>query len=283
MSVSSLSMYTFLFAILTLLPFFLRERRAARCVSQGNTLRQRRLDIRPWLLLGIVGLLPPSILMSWGIEHSSGSNAAILTLSIPILMLVTAVPLLGERFTFTRFGTLLLAIVGTVLVSFDDLAGGTFNRSTLIGNLVIFAACGGSAFYNIYSRRLLNRFTGLQVLVCGYAVAAVLCAGASLTLDTRHFYDVAGLPASAWIAVAALGILPWGIAMILFMWLLKRLDIGQVSVSIYLLSFFGVLLSAAMLDEQIRPAQLMGGLIVGTAALLAGSYERRQVRPPGGT
>jgi drug/metabolite transporter (DMT)-like permease len=274
MSVGALSFYTFVFAILILLPFLWKERRAASRGSRVST--SQPSDFKAWVLLAVIGILPPSVLMSWGIEHSSGSNAAILTLTIPILMLVIAVPLLGERLTWTRIGTLLLALVGTVFVSRDDLIGGKFTMSTLLGNLVILAACGGSAFYNIYSKHLLARNTELEVLVYGYVFAAVFCAGASLYLDPRPFYDVIGLPLSTWIAIGTLGGLTWGISMVLFMWLLKHVDLGQVSVSIYLLSFFGVLMSAVMLGEHVRPSQIVGGLIVATAALLADSYERRR-------
>jgi drug/metabolite transporter (DMT)-like permease len=280
MSVSALSFYTFVVAIVILCPFLIRERRRESATIAMPAPSAYSLA-GSFLLLGVLGLLPPSILMSWGIEHSSGSNAAILTLTVPILMVAVAVPLLGERFTWLRVVTLLLALFGAACISRNDLAGGSFHSSTLAGNAAIVAACAGSAFYNVYSRKLLHRYTGLEVLIYGYAVAAILCAGASIYLDERPFYDMTAFPPAAWAAVFVLGSLTWGISMVLFMWLLKFVDIAQISVSIYLLSFFGVLLSAITLGERIQAVQIVGALVVIAAALLSNSYERRAARPTG--
>lgn len=277
MSDSALSFYMFALAILMLLPFLVRERRAARRMAQLHPAAPRPFDMKTWLMLG-ASILPPSICVSWGIEHSSGANGAILYLTIPILMLVLAVPLLGERLTWTRIVTLVLALIGTVFVSRDDLVGGKFSMSTLLGNLAILSGCLGSAFYNIYSKRLLQRYSEVEVLVYSYAVAAVLCVVASQCLDVRPFYDIRGIPASTWVAIVALGGFVWGISMVLFLWLMKRLDVGQVSVSVYQQSFFGVLLSALMLGDHLRPAQIVGGLTVAMATLLADSHERRIAR-----
>jgi drug/metabolite transporter (DMT)-like permease len=274
LSDSALSFYTFALAILMLLPFMLRERRAARRTGHADPQQSLPFDFKSFLMLG-AAILPPSIGLSWGIEHSSGSNGAILYLSVPILMLVLAVPLLGERLTWTRVATLLLALIGTYFVSSDELLGGKFTTPTLLGNLAILAACLGSSFYNIYSKRVLERYTGIEVLVYSYTVAAVLCAVASLCLDARPFYDVARLPPSTWLAIAALGGIIWGVSMVLFLWLLKRVDVGQVSISLYLQAFFGVLLSALILGERLRATQIVGGVMVLVATILAESHERR--------
>ncbi len=278
MTVSALNLYSFLVAIATLLPFLIRERHRRGPLDAPLQSARARSAVMSFLLLGSLGLLPPSILMSLGIEHSSGSNAAILTLAVPVLMVVVAVPMLGERLTGSRLTALALALLGSILISLDDVAGSSFNASTLFGNVLIFAACLGSAFYNIYSKRLLSRYSELEVLVYGFVVAAALCAMASWMLDSRPFYAVQAVPLSAWCSVIVLGAVTWGISMVLFMWLLRRLDIGLISVSIYLLSFFGVLMSAALLGERVRLTQTVGALVVLAAALLSDSHERRSAR-----
>lgn len=75
-----------------------------------------------------------------------------------------------------------------------------------------------------------------------------------------------------------LGAFSWGLAMVLWMWVLKRLEIGQVSVSIYLLPFFGVVLSSITLHERLTLPQIAGGIMVFLAAYVASEYEARQTR-----
>ena len=61
------------------------------------------------------------------------------------------------------------------------------------------------------------------------------------------------------------------------MWVLKRLEVSQVSASIYLLSLFGVLLSAITLHERLTLPQVAGGVMVFLATFLTSEYEARRV------
>ena len=61
--------------------------------------------------------------------------------------------------------------------------------------------------------------------------------------------------------------------MVLWMFLLKRLDVSQASVSIYLLPFLGVLISAVTLNERITPTMIVGGLVTLAGTILITSLE----------
>lgn len=267
MSPATLNFWTLLCSATLLLPFLLASRTP-----------RARLDARAaldFVLLGIFGMLPPSLMLSWGISRSTASNAAIIQLTIPVLMVLLAMILLGERATVLRIASLVIALGGTVLTSRSDLSGDVVNGRMLAGNIVVFLSGFGSAFYNTYSKRVLNRFGELRVLVYTYAVACCGCAAVSM-LEARPFYAVSGYPASVWLSIGVLGTLTWGIAMVLWMWVLKRLEAMQVSVSIYLLSIFGVLLSAFTLGERLRLPQIVGGIMVFAATFFTSEYEARR-------
>ena len=271
-NVAALNFWTLLIAAVLLAPFLYRE-------------RSRRSDNRNWsgkslyrfTLLAVLGILPPSVLMAWGIAHSTASNAAILSLTIPVLMVLMAFLMLGERLTRIRLVSLALAIGGVLLISRQDIAGGSFSMALLAGNCVIFLAGMGSAFYNVFSKDLLSRFTELEVLVYGDIIAIVCCALLSLAFDQRPFYRCGDYPLSAWLSLLVLGGLSWGLAMLLWMWVLNRLAVGQVSASIYLLSFFGVILSAVTLHERLHVLQLAGGALVIMGTFLTSEYESRRI------
>ena len=61
--------------------------------------------------------------------------------------------------------------------------------------------------------------------------------------------------------------------MVLWMLLLKRLDVSQASVSIYLLPFLGVLISAITLQEKITSNMIVGGLVTLTGTVLITAVE----------
>lgn len=272
MGVAALNFWMLGFALLLLVPLHLR--RIRKLTVKQSDFRWR--SVREFVLLGVLGIIPPSVMLAWGIAHSSASNAAILSLTIPILMTGLGVIMLGEKLTAIRVASLMLGLLGTLLVSTSDLAHVSFDRKLLIGNFVILIAGAGSAFYNTYSKDLLSRYGELEVLIYSYGIAAAACAAISSLTEATPFYRLTGYPVQTWLAVLFLGAISWGLAMILWMWVLNRLDIGQISTSIYLLPFFGLLLSVVVVHEHIMFTQILGGglTLVGTATLMF--YENRQ-------
>jgi drug/metabolite transporter (DMT)-like permease len=158
------------------------------------------------------------------------------------------------------------------------MAGGSFSRKLLIGNLVIFLACAGSAFYNVYGKRLLEKFPESEVLLYGYIVAIVACVPLASLNHEGLLWRVTQYPASVWVSIAVLGGLSWGLAMVLWMWVLKRIQASQASVSIYLLPVLGVALSAITLHEKLNRFQIIGGLLVVLCTFASTEYEARITR-----
>ena len=266
MGVATLNFWTLLISSALLAPLVIRQRKP---VPRGA---------RVWFdfaLLGLLGIIPPSVLLAWGVAHSTGANAAILSMTIPVLMSIMGVVMLAERLTPIRIASLVLALAGTLLISRNDFASSSFHGSVLLGNAVIFIAGAGSAFYNTYAKRLLNSFSETEVLLYGYLTSVVACAIIAVVTGEHPFYDVMSFPLSAWLAVLCLGGLSWGLAMVLWMWVLNRIEVSQASVSIYMLSIFGVVLSAITLHEQLGLIQLIGGLVVVLATLFATEFDHR--------
>jgi drug/metabolite transporter (DMT)-like permease len=258
----ALSLWTFLIAALVLVPFFLRERRS-------STQRTSKFEWRGFVLLAALGLIPGSAVLAWGTQLSTASNAALLYLTLPVITAVMAVSLLGERMTIVRWGSLLLALLGVLIVSGPDWRHANLHSMKFLGgNLIILLAITGSAFYNVYSKRLLGRFTPLEVLVFGYLIAAGLCIPLVVGMEPSALAATRSYTIGVWVSLAVLSVFSWGLAMILWMYLLRRLDVSQASVSIYLLPLLGVLFSALLLKERITPAMLVGGLLTLAGTIL---------------
>lgn len=263
----AISLWTFLIAALVLVPFFLRERR-------WSTPRTPKFEWRGFVLLAALGLIPGSAVLAWGTKLSTASNAALLYLTLPVITAVMAVTLLGERMTMVRWGSLLLALLGVLIVSGPDWHHANLHSMKFLGgNLIILVAITGSAFYNVYSKRLLGRFTPLEVLVFGYMVAAGLCVPLVLVMEPSSLAATRLYTLGVWVSLVVLSVFSWGLAMVLWMYLLRRLDVSQASVSIFLLPLLGVLFSAVLLKERITPAMLVGGLLTLAGTILITSAD----------
>ncbi|MGH2510998.1 MAG: DMT family transporter, partial [Ktedonobacteraceae bacterium] len=271
MGVISLNFWTFAVAIVLLSPFLAVSRRRA-----SARVRLKAKELAQFVLLGTLGIIPPSVCLAWGISQSTASAAAIISLVIPVLTALMAVVMLSERMTHLRWLSFGIAIAGTVLISKIGWNGDFLRGSLLVANMVIFLSWIGSAFYNTYSKKLLGSFTELEVLIYGYVVACASCMFLAFVTGEHPFSHLSTYSFSTWGGILILGGLSWGLAMVLWMWVLKRLDVSQISVSIYLLPLFGVILSAFTLHEHLTTLQIGGGITILVATFLTSEYESRR-------
>jgi drug/metabolite transporter (DMT)-like permease len=263
----TVSAWTFLIATLILLPCLLKEHTAAKNAAGGR--RWTRRDWIGFLVIGIFGLVPASAFLAWGTERSTASNAALIYLTVPILTAVLASIILGERMTWVRWLSLAISLAGVMLLSRSDLKQQSLVRGEfLAGNILVLLACASSSFYNVYSKDLLARFSSLEVLVYGYAMALALSVPLLIWVEPLTWSATTGYTAATWFSVLVLSVFSWGLAMVLWMFVLRRLDVSQASVSIYLLPFLGVLISAATLHEHITGSMLVGGGITLSGAVM---------------
>lgn len=90
-----------------------------------------RRDIIHFVLLGVLGQVVAQLFITWGVRLSLASNAALLTLALPVSTAVMAYFILGERMSLIRWLSFALAIGGVMLCSGIDwkelnLSGGKF-------------------------------------------------------------------------------------------------------------------------------------------------------------
>lgn len=163
-------------------------------------------------------------------------------------MVLMGVVVLKERPRRLMIWSVLLALAGTVIVSWNDIQAGSFTGPTLVGNVACLIGGAGASFYNAYSKKLFVDRSPLEVLVYGYIVAAAMCAVISGVFDVTPFYRASEWSWTAWGGMVILGVTNWGLAQLLWMWLLDRLELVQIS----------LLVSVWALGEHVGVYQLGG-------------------------
>lgn len=272
----TLSFWVFLLATLVLCPFYLYERQRLRRVSRS--LRTSKSH-RGWLqfsLLSLLGILPPSVLLAWGLDRSLAVNGAVLSLLIPVQMALLATILFGERMNWVRWVSFAISIVGVLVISdFNWKTVGFFHGNYLFGNALIFVANLGSSYYNTYAKKLLTAYTPVQVAFYGYVLSLLFVGMLLLLFEPTGLSSFITFGWSTWVSIGLLGVFSWGLGVPLFFYLLDRFEVTQLSVSIYLLPVFAVLISSVTLKEKITIPMLVGGILVllGTGLVTTrGSY-----------
>jgi drug/metabolite transporter (DMT)-like permease len=239
---------------------------------RGNVVQKFRTAWRlrrEFFLAGICGQLIAQVGMTLGVSWSTASNGAILSLLIPIFGALIAVWMLRERLSTLRVGVLLLGLAGVCLLSplHGSIRSGTRTHQ-IAGNVLIAAGCLGSAFYNVYSKRLLNYFSGIEILLFSYLSTTAFSLPVLFVLEPHCLSSLARLTLTQWVAFVYLAIFLYGVSMVLFLRALATVDVVIASASLYLMPLFGVALAISILGERLAPRAVFGSVIVVFAALI---------------
>ncbi len=248
-----------LLATLLLLPFALRDFR-----KTGKHVK----DVLVFIQLALLGAFPAQVLMTWGTQYSQASNAAILTLALPVVTAVFAFLLLKEKMNKTRWLSFGIAIIGVVMCSLGDLRKMNFGATYAIGNLLIFLSIIGNAYYNVGIKKIADRYTEMEMVFYTYAVLILLLTPLVLIYEPTVFSGIPFFTPDTWAGLLLLTFFHNFLSMILFFRALKNLDAIQVALSNYLITFMGLPIAVIWLDEQLNSWALTGGLLVFFSTLL---------------
>jgi drug/metabolite transporter (DMT)-like permease len=231
-------------------------------------------DWRKFVIAGIAGQVLAQLGMTWGVSKSLASNGAILNLLIPVLSAMLASLLLHERITLLRVGSLVIGLFGVGLLSISDLKQASFGEVRFFtGNLLIFGGCLGSAFYNVYCKGLMQRFTEIEILIFSYITASVVSLPLLIWVEPFSFHCFQLFDWKSWVSFAFLALFMYGVSMLLFFKALQHLDVTTASASLYLVPVFGVILASLLLGERLNLTAGAGAVIVLLATVLVMKYD----------
>lgn len=227
-----------------------------------------RKDVFLFFVLALVGIFPGQVLITWGTRMSLATNAALLMLTLPVSTAILAIIFLHERMTWVRWASFLLAIIGVLMcsgISFREL---NFGTGYLYGNVLILLGTLGSAFYNSYGKKVLERYSPMEMLFYTYVAMFILMTPLMLVQERNVFSHIPQFTGRTWVGLVLLTFFHNYLSMVLFLKALKVLDAIQAALSNYLITFFGVPIAAIWLGEKLTPAAILGGLLVLGSTLL---------------
>jgi drug/metabolite transporter (DMT)-like permease len=234
-----------------------------------------------FFVLALVGVFPGQVLITWGTQQSLASNAALLMLTLPVCTAVLAFLLLGEKMTGVRWISFGLAILGVLFCSNFDLGQLDFGKGFFFGNLLIFSGILGNSFYNSYGKKVLERYSPMQMLFYTYVAMFVIMTPLTLHKEMDVFARIPHFTLQTWIGLALLTFFHNYLSMVLFLKALKQLDAIQAALSNYLITFFGLPVAAIWLGERLTVMAIVGGVMVLASTLLITIWE--ELRKPAGS
>jgi len=225
-------------------------------------------DVLIFAQLALLGAFPAQVLMTWGTQYSLASNAAILTLCLPVFTALLAFLILGEKMNKIRWASFVIAIIGVILCSTGDIKQLNFGSKYAVGNILIFLAIIGNSYYNVGIKKVADRYTEREMVFYTYVVMVVLLTPLVLYYEKDIFVKIPSFTLQTWIGMSLLTLFHNFLSMILFFKALKMLDATQVALSNYLIAFFGLPIAAIWLGETLNNLAIAGGILVLTSTLI---------------
>lgn len=228
---------------------------------------------RPGLavVLGFTAVAAPFLLITFG-EKAVPSGLTAVLIAPASLFVAAFAPFLdkSEAIDRSQAGGLVAGLVGVALLVGVETV---HSLSQFLGALAIL---GASAFYALSSFIVKGPYRGVPAI----AVSAVSCAvGALATLPVALATPHHGAPGlRAILALVGIGVLGTALAFVIFYRLIAELGAGRASLVSYLAPGVALVYGAALLDEHIGWAAIVGlGLILGGVAVAG---RRRELAEP---
>ena len=238
---------------------------------------RRWKDIKYFIWPGLIGVFLMQYAYTLGSRLTLAANAGIITLTIPVIVAVFASLLLKEKLNVVRIFSFILAIGGVLLTSLSDISGADFKQSQYLnGNLIFLFACCCCGFYNTYCKMLVDKkFTELQILVYSSLVGSIASIPLLIWAEPFHYSAFIKSGSVALLGMIELSVIVYGVSMLLFFYVLKRMDVTQAILGNYLLPFFIAILGILLLNEKITWLMLLGGGIIIISTLMVTVYENK--------
>ena len=194
--------------------------------------------------------------MTWGTRMSLASNAALINLTLPVATALFAVIFLRRAHDRASAGSASRSPSRVCCSAPASISASlSFGGRLSLGNLLIFAATLGSAFYNSYGKKALEWHSPMQMLFWTYVAVCSMMAPIVLVEEGSVFARIPHFTLHTWIGMALLTFFHNYLSMILFLKALKKLDAIQAALSNYLITFFGVPIAAIWLGERLTARQ----------------------------
>jgi drug/metabolite transporter (DMT)-like permease len=222
-----------------------------------------RQPLGAWLL-GVGGLFGYHVLYFLALRSAPAVEASLINYLWPLLIVVFSALLPGHRLRWWHLGGALSGLAGTViLVGYGGSEGFGFRSQYLLGYLAALAAAVTWAGYSVLSRHFASVPTDAVGGFC--AATAVLAALAHVAFEQTVWPS-----GEEWLAVAAMGLGPVGVAFFTWDYGVKHGDIRVLGAAAYATPLLSTLL--LLLAGEARPTPVLAIaclLIVGGAVLAA--------------
>ena len=269
MSVGHMVLYRFLFASLGMLPIVLAgQRRPAERESRGRTETWTRREMGTLLLSAALGIPIQFLLQFEGLARTTVSHASLMVGTMPVLLAAGATIFAGERLDWIGWVALAGSTVGAALIVLGGHESGAAGVAPpLAGDLLVVLSLVIALGWILMNKSLMVAHGPLAVTAYGIFTGTLMLMAWVVTVDGPP--PVARVSMTAWMALAASGVLCTARTTLLWNWGIHHVPASRAGVFLNIEPALGSWLGVELLGDKLGPfAWVGGGLILAAAVTL---------------
>jgi drug/metabolite transporter (DMT)-like permease len=239
-------------------------------------LRSKLPPCSDWLAVSVLGICFFGLFFVFyniAVAYTTAARASLALSTLPLQTMVVAAILRIEQLTIRKSLGVAVAMFGVFTALASGL--GAAPEGAWRGELIMTGAVLCMAFYNVWSRRFIQRSGALGFLCVGMGAGAVVL----FTIDalSGRVAVLAGFGAPQWIAGIYLGVCGGALAFILWVFALQRTTPTLVANTMTINPIAAGLLATQLVGEPIT-LNLVGGLIAVFAGIWIATTDSSQTR-----
>lgn len=214
------------------------------------------------ILAGIIFLSGYITFYLYGVEKSSQIDSSLLFTTMPVFVLLLSHLFFRERITGKKIAGLILALSGTIWVILEQDFHHSAENNSLAGNLFCLISALSYAFYLIYNKQFVKRysiFTMLKWMFTGAFIVAVILTAISgfdakvLTRET----EVRPL-----LILTFVLIFPTGLTYLLLPYGLKKLNTTTAAIYDYEVPIVATAVAVLFMNEPLALYQIIAAILI---------------------
>ena len=238
----------------------------------GSYRRPTRSDLWALLRASVFGFFVFQVCFTEGIQRTTSGNAAFMFCLLPVFVL-----LLNRFYGFDTINRAVLvgiacSIMGIVLIVLGAGQEVSLAGDHLLGAMLVLGSQVGYAYYTVFSKELLERYSTYQVTASLMLITTVLLLAVSVP-DMRSV-EWTALPASAWGSVVFSAVFGLCLGNFLWIWGSGVLGTSRASVFNNLTPVFAVIAAYFLLGEAFGLLQGVGAVFVFCGVYFTRNRER---------
>ena len=220
-----------------------------------------RKDLLRLAVCALFGVAINQILFFEGLNLTTPINAAIIMVTIPIMVLVFAYLFLGDKITRNKSIGILFGFAGAVYLI---LQGGNISlkADTTLGNLLIFLNASSYALFLVLVKPLLKKYSALTVMKWIFTFGLIYIIPFSLHLVIAS--DFNAIPPNIWLSIIYVVVFTTVLAYFLNNFSLKTISPTMNSAYIYLQPLLATVVALLASKDTLTYVEILAAIFIFT-------------------